>query len=331
MYKKAQLIGLTFLIYGVPLFIIASIPFTVTLYGFRAIGILFEFLLFYCVYLAFKKSAHLETNRTYLIATGLKKLVHYIFKQKIQGIFHASNEEKIALRLYAVKIFFTPLMISFVLSNSASFFRDISSSPFSWALTANNFVEHYFFTIFHFILLIDTLVFAFGYLVESPKLKNVVRSVEPTAFGWIIALLCYPPFNNVTSDIVGWYSSDFSNFKNVYWNVVFGSISLILFGIYVWATLALGYKASNLTNRGIVARGPYKYVRHPAYISKNLSWWVMGIPFIMKSGIIAVVSLAVWSLIYYMRALTEERHLSQDPDYIAYKHKVKYQFIPGIY
>ena len=38
---------------------------------------------------------------------------------------------------------------------------------------------------------------------------------------------------------------------------------LISLGIYSWASVALGFKASNLTNRGIVSHGPYAYVRHP--------------------------------------------------------------------
>jgi len=32
--------------------------------------------------------------------------------------------------------------------------------------------------------------------------------------------------------------------------------------------------------------------------------------------------------IYYMRAMTEEKHLEIDPDYLEYKKKVKYKFIP---
>lgn len=50
--------------------------------------------------------------------------------------------------------------------------------------------------------------------------------------------------------------------------------------IYSRASLALGFKASNLTNRGIVSHGPYKYVRHPAYICKNLAWIIGGFPMI---------------------------------------------------
>ena len=105
-------------------------------------------------------------------------------------------------------------------------------------------------------------------------------------------------------------------------------IVLVFLGIYLAATFALGPKASNLTNRGIVSRFPYSIVRHPAYISKNIVWWLTMLPIINWKFAVGMV---FWSLIYFFRALTEERHLLQDPDYQEYCKKVKWKFIPGIY
>ena len=110
---------------------------------------------------------------------------------------------------------------------------------------------------------------------------------------------------------------------------------LALFAIYVSATVALGAKCSNLTNRGIVSRGPYAIVRHPAYIAKNLAWWVTVIPVLHitnpahAAGI--VMSMGAWTLIYFLRAITEERHLLADPEYQEYAKKVKYRFIPHVF
>jgi protein-S-isoprenylcysteine O-methyltransferase Ste14 len=189
----------------------------------------------------------------------------------------------------------------------------------------------YSYLIFYIILSLDTFVFSVGYLLESKALKNVVKSVEPTALGWLVAVVCYPPLNNSTGNILGWYTSDFGDFGNTNINITMAIVSLLLFSVYLWATLALGFRSSNLTNRGIVSKGPYKYVRHPAYASKNLSWWIMGIPFIGRYGIIAIISLTAWTFLYFMRALTEERHLTQDPDYVEYAKKVKYMFFPGVF
>ena len=94
-------------------------------------------------------------------------------------------------------------------------------------------------------------------------------------------------------------------------------VTLVLYTLYGWATVALLFKASNLTNRGIVTWGPYKYLRHPAYIGKNLAWWLEMVPFLHHlPNIIFLLGL---NFIYYLRAVTEERHLSLDPAYRSYK------------
>ena len=83
--------------------------------------------------------------------------------------------------------------------------------------------------------------------------------------------------------MIGWYSSDFPQFENSFAQIFFPTLILILMAIYSWASLSLGFKASNLTNRGIVSHGPYKYIRHPAYICKNLAWWLGGLPFLITA------------------------------------------------
>jgi protein-S-isoprenylcysteine O-methyltransferase Ste14 len=108
--------------------------------------------------------------------------------------------------------------------------------------------------------------------------------------------------------------------------LVSSSAVTLLWGVFTWASVAMGFKGSNLTNRGIVARGPYRFVRHPAYIAKFTLWCIEGIFFAAFS----LTQLAGFGLIYFLRAWTEERHLSRDPDYLAYKKKVRWMFIPGL-
>jgi protein-S-isoprenylcysteine O-methyltransferase Ste14 len=100
----------------------------------------------------------------------------------------------------------------------------------------------------------------------------------------------------------------------------------VLWGIFAWASVALGWKASNLTNRGIVRSGPYRYVRHPAYAAKLLIWFIEGIFF----GRYFIGLLFGFTLIYVLRAWTEERHLSRDQDYLTYKNEVRWRYVPGI-
>jgi protein-S-isoprenylcysteine O-methyltransferase Ste14 len=79
---------------------------------------------------------------------------------------------------------------------------------------------------------------------------------------------------------------------------------------------------SNLTNRGVITTGPYRWSKHPAYITKNLSWWMISVPFVADAGwptaVQSCLLLAGVNLIYFLRARTEERHLSQDPVYRDY-------------
>ena len=299
-------------------------------------GIITDFLLFYLLYiLLFKKNIEIEKERTYFILSATKKILIWIFKDKLSRDLILLKEEKTSLLFLIVKIYFTPVMLNFLINNLHSFislfplFKNyLLTKPLS--LSEKTMTNIVFQTILYAILVLDTLIFSFGYLFESSGLKNKVKSVEPTVLGWMVAIICYPPINTLSGNILGWYTSDFGDFGNPNLNITMGVVSILFFLIYVWASVALGTKASNLTNRGIVSKGPYKFIRHPAYSAKNLSWWIMGIPFIIKFGFIAVFSLVLWSFIYYLRALTEEKHLLQDIDYVEYCKKVKYMFLPGI-
>jgi hypothetical protein len=97
---------------------------------------------------------------------------------------------------------------------------------------------------------------------------------------------------------------------------------LLLVAIYVWSTIAFGARFSNLTHRGIITNGPYRYSKHPAYLSKNLSWWLISTPFMLSGNaaqsLRACILLCMLNGIYYLRAKTEERHLSLDPVYRQY-------------
>ena len=90
----------------------------------------------------------------------------------------------------------------------------------------------------------------------------------------------------------------------------------MLTGVYAWATVAFGLRFSNLTYRGVITHGPYRFTRHPAYLSKNLFWWSASLPFLVTDGgpveaIRNVVGLSLVSAIYYWRARTEEPRISR--------------------
>lgn len=259
----------------------------------------------------------------------IKNLISIIKNPQIKKLKDINQKQKNLSLFVLVKFFFLPLMLNFLLGNFYSVKNGISELPtITTLINLNSFNQLIFPILISLIFFIDTLYFAFGYASESKSLKNKLRSVEPTLLGWAVALVCYPPFNNTFTKYVGWFPQT-NVFASTITKTFFLKASIIFFLlIYLSATLALGAKSSNLTNRGIVSRGPYKIVRHPAYISKNISWFIMILPIISLK---VLMSFLAWSTIYHLRTITEERHLSQDQDYREYCKKVKYRYIPFIY
>jgi hypothetical protein len=193
------------------------------------------------------------------------------------------------------------------------------------------------------ILLVDVGIAVIGYLATLAWLGTRVRSVERTFSGWGVALICYPPFNALagTTLLQGYEAApllgsnaalgtvlvDVSDFA-ARLSPALDLLELVLFAFYGWATMSLGLRFSNLTNRGTVAAGPYAFIRHPAYTAKVTGWWIVLLRFPVTAG--SLFGLILWSVVYLLRALTEERHLSQDADYRSYREVVRWRFLPRV-
>lgn len=173
---------------------------------------------------------------------------------------------------------------------------------------------------------VDLIFGTIGYCLTLRLIDSQIRSSEPTPLGWIVALACYQPFSDLLfhryleyQDDLSW-SAWLANVPAL--QMLWGSAILVLIGIYAWATAAFGLRFSNLTHRGILTHGPYRWTKHPAYLSKNLAWWLISVPFIPTAGFDEAVRncllLLGVNVIYFLRARTEERHLSRDPAYVAY-------------
>jgi len=256
------------------------------------------------------------TNRSTIRPSHPLVLVRFVARNleqlKVCKFCAPSDTEKLSLQFLTVKLIFLPMMLKFCWENLDAF------------LYMPGFIFQYQ-AIIYLIFFVDTAVFLFAYVFELRSLGNIVRSVEPTLLGWGVALVCYPPLNVwITIPMPRDYNRDYGGEMIT----TFFHCAIILFLlIYVAATIALGAKASNLTNRGIVSKFPYSIVRHPAYIAKVCSWWLCLIPVVSWP---MFLGMSWWTIIYVLRAITEERHLLRDPEYIAYCRKVRWRFIPGI-
>lgn len=237
------------------------------------------------------------------------------------------SKTKIVLLSLVVKIFFFPIMMNTAVSNFGILMTDLR-------VIREGIFDVNFDSVFRFLInllfLLDTIIFGFCYAVEAKWLNNQIRSVEPTLLGWVAALSTYAPFNGITGTFLnigqtgmGWWSGDPTLMR------VAQVMVLLCHTAFVASSVSLGFKATNLTNRGIVSRGTYSVVRHPAYTAKLTAWFFEGLLYAINFG--HWINWLCLAGIYALRAWTEERHLSQDPDYLAYKKKVKWRVFPGIF
>jgi len=228
-------------------------------------------------------------------------------------------------RAWIIKAFFGAFMISILPPGFATI---VEASP---AQILANPVEIGV-VLITLLFLIDVQIGTVGYLFTLRPLDAHIRSGNPFLGGWLAALLCYPPFvwgiigNNsqilsYEGNTAGWGHWLAGN-ESMLW--LWAAWLVFLTAIYAWATVAFGIRFSNLTYRGVLTNGPYRYTRHPAYLSKNLYWWCSVMPFLVMSGSPAdairnCFFLAVVNAIYYWRARTEEAHLlAEDPKYREY-------------
>ena len=265
------------------------------------------------------------------------------FVRSPQAVWSAglARADKTALLATLVKAYFTPMMVMWLMGASVeALFHGVAiAAEGTGAGWLDLFNRHGFWVLMKTIFFVDLLIFTVGYLVESPRLGNEIRSVEPTLLGWAAALLCYPPFNTVTGQVLGSQATEFPQFDDPTLHLGLNLLLLGLMAIYAWASVALGLKSSNLTHRGIIATGPYAFVRHPAYVCKNMAWWIGAVPAVSFAfdtstwqGLLALASVTAWSMLYALRAITEERHLlGVDDDYAAYAARVRWRFIPGLH
>jgi protein-S-isoprenylcysteine O-methyltransferase Ste14 len=229
---------------------------------------------------------------------------------------------------WLVKAFFLPLIVGFyfgylVWLPKQPFYADVMAfvsnpSSVNW-LRISDFL-------FTYLFMIDVAFGCIGYLLTLKLFDAEVRSTEPKLLGWLVCIACYAPFWGLISQ--NYLKYDVGPHWNVWlgdWpivKVVWSVLILLLTLVYLSATIQFGIRFSNLTHRGVITNGPYRWLKHPAYLAKNLNWWLIYLPFLSSVGFTESIRLSALlvgvNIIYYLRAKTEEAHLSVDPIYRQY-------------
>ncbi|SMF43368.1 hypothetical protein SAMN02745866_02749 [Alteromonadaceae bacterium Bs31] len=266
----------------------------------------------------------------------------------VQKLVQLGDRDSKAIRGLIVKIFFTPLMTGFfigqfphLVSNVGYLLDTLPSTIVSGNYSHRTFNSDFFNISIAVIFSIDVALAWCGYVVNSRWVDNQTVSAEPTMLGWVVCLICYPPFQR---ELGLYYSApaerEILHLIPEQWVVTILTVMMVAsYIVYMCATLWFGVRFSNLTNRGIIRKGPFAFIRHPAYASKNFSWWCVMFPpviyHITHSGFeqaaLSFLGLVLMTWVYWWRAITEERHLMADPMYQEYCKQVKYRFIPGVY
>ena len=248
------------------------------------------------------------------------------FGQLVAGRGHLVDREILYdyLRSWAIKAFFLAFMISTVPGNWENAIRptwgEIVANPISLTIWLANVT-----------FMVDVFFATVGYVLTMKPLDAHIRSANPYAAGWMAALICYPPFLLMNAGgPLDYHPGTAGSDGWIHWlggypliTAVTAFLLVSLHIVYAWATVVFGIRFSNLTHRGIITHGPYAWTKHPAYVSKNLFWWLATLPFLATTGnpvdmVRNTVLLAIVTGVYYWRAKTEERHLMADPDYREY-------------
>ena len=231
-----------------------------------------------------------------------------------------------------LRVFFLPVMLGYMTGNvqhvidgnndfADTLLQHLSHSP-SLA------IMQFFLIIYFFLACIDTLFAITGYLMTFRPLDSHIRSTEPTLLGWVVCIMCYYPFWEILFATF-LFEKFYSNPEWYIWFneypvllAIWGPLVIIGMGLEALTTLTFGIRFSNLTYRGLITTGTFRLSKHPQYIFKMLNRFCCFVPFLSLDGYIGVVQntgiFAMICFVYYLRAKTEETHLSRYPEYVEY-------------
>ena len=108
---------------------------------------------------------------------------------------------------WAVKGFFLPLMFVYLCSLVGSVEKTIEAGDLAGLMAWNNLATDVLFGV-------DVLFGCVGYALTLRLLDTHIRSVEPTVLGWVACLICYQPFNRITSAYITYDAAGY------HWDVV---------------------------------------------------------------------------------------------------------------
>lgn len=254
------------------------------------------------------------------------------FGQLLVGKFNKVDKPLLSILSQSLLLrgFFIPFMVMVLFLAIEAIFKDDSIAQqlfhedFEWSLAK---ASQIILTIYYFLILLDVSMGTLGYICVTKSLNADIRSFDPKFIGWFSCLVCYPPFWDIVNK-----TFLLTLLASLQWEAIFEGQEIVLF---VWSLLIVlsggleaisgatfGIRFSNIAYRGLNTTGPYKFSKHPQYIAKIFHRIFVIIPFIgyisWLNWFAGMVGFAVLCLLYFLRARTEENHLTVFPEYVAY-------------
>ncbi len=247
----------------------------------------------------------------------------------IMSVFNNRYNKKVLLNI-VMRAYFIPIMAVQVYTNIDNAIRHSQSS----------FYGYNFFAVISWITAIlwltDTINASLSYCIESRWVENRSLSIDMTFGGWLVCLSVYYPLNQATGTLfkfapfVAYEHPESLLFSGTAFIYSLKIIEMIILIFHVYAATSLGPSVANISLKKLQTRGLYGIIRHPGTVLKLLLWWTQSVFYGGFWSVGYIFGHLAWNLIYILRALTEERHLSNYEEYRLYKRKVRYRFIPGV-
>ena len=111
-------------------------------------------------------------------------------------------------------------------------------------------------------------------------------------------------------------------------------VCVLSYALLAWAMTSNAFFSQLMriqSERGhaVITHGPYRYVRHPAYVGMILFEPAMSI---LLASWPAIIAGGLCSILLILRTALEDRTLHAElPGYVDYAHQVRYRLLPGIW
>lgn len=159
--------------------------------------------------------------------------------------------------------------------------------------------------------------------------RDPIRYVDFTPTAWVVNLICYgfwarPVFDTFALGpegslfLEGGVSGYVKLFTEVFLNI-----------LYTFSILNMGTKFGVMVDKGLVDTKFFSVVRHPSYTLESLMFvtiYLSTIEIWRTPGLLAFV------VMYWIRSERDDHFMTRaNDDYAAYRERVPYKFIPGLW